>query len=390
MTNIDCEYAIIGGGVAGLSMGIGLKSLGKDFLIFEQAEVLLGIGAGFGLAANAMQAFDYLGLRQEVEKIGFYTRDFNILNNKGAVLMAPDTESLGAKYNQKNFTVHRADLHQFLLSKSDASQILLGKRLLRFEQKSDGISLFFSDETTFRCKYLLVADGVKSPARQQLLPKSSPRYAGYTCWRATIDNSDIQVTRGTETWGAKGRFGLTPLVDNRLYWYACINAPARSEKYKNFGVSDLLDHFKDYHQPIPQIIQRTANEDLIWNDIIDIKPIRQFAFGSVLLLGDAAHATTPNLGQGACQALEDVAVLTDELKKNIAPEQAFLHFQRRRIDRTHYITNTSWRIGKISQWSNPAMIAIRNTLMRIMPASWSESPLDKLLKQHFLTINAKP
>ncbi|MCL7988186.1 FAD-dependent monooxygenase [Sphingobacterium sp. lm-10] len=388
MKSIDCEFAIIGGGVAGLSMGIALSSIAKDFLIFEQAEVLRGIGAGFGLAANAMRAFDYLGLRQEAEQIGFYTETYNILDDRGRVLIAPDTERLGTQYNQKNLTVHRADLHRFLQSKIQDDQLLLGKRVQRYEQQKDSISLFFQDGSTYHCRYLIVADGVKSPIRQQLIPASKPRYAGYTCWRATIDNTGIGLQHGSETWGTKGRFGMTPLVHNRVYWYACINAKAQDDTFKNYTPDNLLRHFGDYHAPIPEIIRQTAQEDLIWNDIIDIKPLSQFAYGPILLIGDAAHATTPNMGQGACQALEDVAVLTDELKKSQSAELAFIHFERRRLARTRYITDTSWQIGKIAQWSNPILVPIRNAMMRAMPAKWSEASLNKLLKQDFLTINS--
>ncbi len=387
MKSLDCEFAIIGGGVAGLSIGISLQALGKDFLIFEQASELRGIGAGFGLAANAMHAFEYLGLRQEAEQIGFYTKTYNILDQKGQVLIAPDTARLGMQYQQHNFTVHRADLHQFLQSKLKADQLLLGKRIQRYEQQQDRIRLIFADNSSYSCRYLLVADGVKSPIRQQLLPMSTPRFAGYTCWRATIDNANIGLKDGSETWGAQGRFGMTPLVRDRVYWYACLNAKAQDETYKKYSPQDLLRHFGNYHSPIPTILAQTAPEDLLWNDIVDLKPLSHFAFGSILLMGDAAHATTPNMGQGACQALEDVAVLTDELKKNQTVPQAFVHFERRRLARTRYITTTSWRIGKIAQWSNPILVPIRNVLMRAMPASWSEASLNKLLKQDFLTIN---
>src|SRR5690606_22755446 len=99
---IETEFAIIGGGVAGLTTAIGLRQLGREFVVFEQAKELKGIGAGFGLAANAMQALDLLGLKQGVEKIGFYTSSFNILDQRGNILLAPDTKKLSQQYNQDN------------------------------------------------------------------------------------------------------------------------------------------------------------------------------------------------------------------------------------------------------------------------------------------------
>src|SRR5690606_31405101 len=150
------------------------------------------------------------------------------------------------------------------------------------------------DGTTYRCRYLIVADGVRSGARQQLLPQAIPRYSGYTCWRATISNGAIGLHHGSETWGAKGRFGMTPLIHDRIYWYACVNASQNSAVYKNYSVKDLLRNFSDYHNPIPEILSHTSDEDLLWNDIIDLKPLSRFAYNNILLIGDAAHATTPN------------------------------------------------------------------------------------------------
>lgn len=384
---MDTEFAIIGAGVAGLTAAIGLQSIGKEFIVFEQSALAKGIGAGFGLAANAMQAFDFLGLKDQVEKIGQHVSTYNILDHKGNILLAPDTKALSSKYNQSNFTVHRADLHQFLLSKIDNSKVKLNKRAIRFEQSQQSITLYFADGTQHKCKYLIIADGVKSPLRQQLVPSAIPRYSGYTCWRATIDNATIQLDKGSETWGKKGRFGMTPLVHNRIYWYACINSTENNSIFKHYNISDLTQHFKSYHPPIPQILAQTNDTDLIWNDIIDIKPLKQLAYGNILLIGDAGHATTPNMGQGACQALEDVAVLVDELKIKSEVSLAFKAFEKRRLARTKYITDTSKSIGEAAQWDNPILIFVRNTVMKNLPSHLMQRNLHKLLSVDFMEIN---
>lgn len=383
---MDTEFTIIGGGVAGLTAAIGLQSINREFVVFEQSSLLQGIGAGFGLAANAMQALDYLNLKNEVELIGQHVSNYNILDQKGNILLAPNTNALQDKYNQDNFTIHRADLHEFLLSKIEKEKVVLNKRAVRFEKNTDSITLYFEDGSTHHCRYLIIADGVKSPLRQQLIPSSKPRYSGYTCWRATIDNSKINLQHGSETWGKAGRFGMTPLVKNRIYWYACVNSKSNNPKFKNYTIDDLNLHFKDYHQPIPEILEETKNEDLIWNDIIDIKPLRNLAYGNILLIGDAGHATTPNMGQGACQALEDVAVLIDELQSKKTVEDSFIAFEKRRLKRTKYITDTSKFIGEVAQWDNPTMIAIRNLLIKSLPPQLAQYSLNKLLSVDFMDI----
>ena len=382
--HVDSEFVIIGGGVAGLTAAIGLSKLNREFIVFEQAPILKGIGAGFGLAANAMQAFDSLGLKEEIEKIGYYTSSYNILDQQGKILLAPETDELSKKYKQSNFTVHRADLHSFLLAKLQNTDVLLGKKAILFEKNIDYLRIIFQDGSSVTCKYLLIADGVKSTLRQQLIPESKPRYSGYTCWRATIDQANLSLKEGSETWGIKGRFGMTPLISNRIYWYACINSSFNNSIYRNYTVKDLTARFSTYHQPIPTILEHTKNEDLIWNDIIDIKPLKHLAYGNILLIGDAGHATTPNLGQGACQAIEDVVILIDELMHSNSVSDAFCNFEKRRLRRTKYITETSKRIGSISQWDNPLLVYFRNQIMKRLPTSLAQASIRQLLSVDFL------
>ena len=387
MQAADSTFIIVGGGIAGLCAAIGLAKLGIEAHVYESASELKGIGAGFGLAANAMQALEYLGLKDEIIPIGHYLASYNILDQKGNVLAEPDTKSISRKYQQDNFAIHRADLHQFLLSKIPNTQIHLGKRAVSFERVGEDIRVYFADGSHAYGQALLIADGVHSQLRQQLIPGSTPRYSGYTCWRATIDNSSIQLEKGTETWGTKGRFGMTPLVDNRIYWYACINTEAQNPVLKNWTTKELLNNFSDYHTPIPTILSETKDSELIANDIIDIAPLQQLAFDNIILLGDAGHATTPNLGQGACQAIEDIAVLMDELQTAASITLAFQRFEKRRLERVNYICNTSWRIGKIAQWENPFLIGMRNFCMKIMPNRMKQQRLNKLLSVDFMQIN---
>ncbi|MCW2262550.1 MULTISPECIES: FAD-dependent monooxygenase [Sphingobacterium] len=380
------RFTIIGGGVAGLTAAIGLNKIGIQATIYESAKALKGIGAGFGLAANAIQALEYLELKAGVIPLGHYLENYNILDKQGRILAAPETKTISDKYEQDNFAIHRADLHQFLLAQIEYENLHLGKRALKIEYREGEIDIFFEDGTIHQTDYLIIADGVNSRLRQQLIPGSAPRYAGYTCWRATIDNANINLSTGSETWGNKGRFGMTPLVGNKIYWYACINSPAHNKVFSRYTIKDLQQNFASYHDPITSVLAETNDQQLIWNDIIDIKPLKNLAFGNTLFIGDAGHATTPNMGQGACQAIEDVAVLIDELKKTTDVALAFQIFEKRRLKRTRYITETSWSIGKVAQWENPISIIIRDTLMRILPEEVKQYKLKKLLSVDFMKL----
>lgn len=181
-----------------------------------------------------------------------------------------------------------------------------------------------------------------------------------------------------ETWGSSGRFGFVPLTHNRIYWFACVNARKDSKIMQEFTVENLYHHFEGFHSPIPEIISATKNEELIWNDIADLQPLDRFAFGNMVLIGDAAHATSPNLGQGACMAIEDAVILSNEMQKNHDYQRAFKEFERRRLERTHWIITTSRRIGWVAQLENSFLIKVRNQMVRLLPLSWREQQIRKL------------
>jgi 2-polyprenyl-6-methoxyphenol hydroxylase-like FAD-dependent oxidoreductase len=363
---------ILGGGIAGLTTAIALKKKGIESIIFEASPEIKAVGAGLGLGINAMMAFDRLGLKEDISQLGKMLPSFTIFDQKGKTITRT------TDFGDGNFTIHRAALHEYLLSQLDPANIRLGKKVQGLTQDENGVTLTFEDGSEHACDYVIAADGIHSPVRAQLVPHYKPRYAGYTCWRAVIDNAQLQLNETSETWGAKGRFGLVPLANNKIYWFACVNAPQNSPEAKKYGVSDLQKIFKDYHSPIPEVLAQTHDHQLIWGDIIDHQPIDRYAYGRVVLIGDAAHATTPNMGQGACQAIEDAVVLAQCMAENAQPTLAFKTFEKRRLKRTKWVTNNSWMIGKVAQWTNPFLILKRNFLFRLLPASVNKATLKKL------------
>lgn len=384
MSNKDKRFAIIGAGIGGLTAGIMLEKLGFQVDVYEAGDSARGIGAGIGLASNAIKAFEYLGLDREVIAISNHLRDFEICDDKGKTILSADTERITRNYNTDNYAIHRADLHNFLVSKISSKSIHLNKRLKNFRQENDEVIIEFKDGTNSKTDYLIGADGVNSKVRQLLVPISDPRFAGYWCWRATIEHHFEGINKSTEVWGKNGRFGITPLKENRIYWYACINTNLK-DGVKDFGLENLKNRFKDYFPIIGEVLNLTQEKDLISTPIVDIAPISNYSFGNVLLLGDAAHATTPNMGQGACMALEDVAVLQDELNNNDV-KNSFINFEKRRLKRTHYITATSLRAGKVAQSENNFIIYLRNNLLRMMPDNITQSQLKRLLDEDFMMV----
>ncbi len=381
------KFLISGGGICGLMMAIILEKKGHEVAVYEAATEIKAIGAGLVLSTNAIKALKSIGIAEAVLEKANLLDCFDVVLANGEILMATDAKKLNKKYNSMgNATIHRADLHQTLLALLKGKvDFYTGKRGVNVLQDSNGVTLNFRDGTSVNGDYLIACDGINSPIRQQLLPKSLPRYAGYTCWRAIVQHDgQFKDKYATETWGKNGRFGVVPLTNNRTYWFACLNTPqVRDPKMKAFTVADLAACFKDYHAPISQLLALTVDENLLWNDIEDIRPLKKLAFDRILLAGDAGHATTPNMGQGACQAIEDVAVLANCLNEKDRITDSFKSFEKIRLPRTTKIVNTSWTLGKVAQWTNPILTTFRNFALKMIPQSVNEKQMDYLFNVEF-------
>lgn len=372
------KFAIIGGGIGGLTLGIAMQRKGMDVKVFESAPQFKPLGAGIALAANAMKGYTEIGIADEVIRAGRKIKRMYVKDDQGRIISFTDALLLTELYGTvNNFTIHRADLHEVLSKLLEPGTIEFAKTCVDFEQHETGVNVHFSDGDTTMADYLVACDGIHSPIRKKLLPESLSRYSGYTCWRAVVDElpEGFNADETSETWGRGRRFGVVPLSNDRVYWFATLNAKANDPAMRRFTTKDLLRCFRNFHFPIPQILERTKDEQLIWSDIIDVKPIKQFAFGRVLLMGDAAHATTPNMGQGACMAIEDAATLANGLTR-YTPQEAFKKFEEHRIARTTRIVDQSWTFGRIAQLENPLLISIRNGAFRMMP----QRVIDKELK----------
>lgn len=384
--NSKNRLIIAGAGIGGLTLAIALQRKGIDVKIVEQTSAIKPLGAGLVLAANAVKAFAEIGIEKEVLRAGKALKKLVIKDRRGRVLTSTDSEQISRRYGSiDNFTIHRADLHNVLLKHLQPGSIQLGKQCVDFKQTSEGISLSFQDGTNISTDYVIACDGIHSIFRRKLLPQSEVRYAGYTCWRAVIDNPPPGINMGetSETWGQGSRFGVVPLVNGKVYWFACLNTDVNNAVMRNYTVEDLLPHFGHFHEPVPSLIKNTRNDQLIWGDIIDLKPLTQFAFDKIVLLGDAAHATTPNLGQGACMAIEDAVVLSNLLSKDCSIHDAFRKFERMRLARTEKIVKGSWQLGRIAQLENPILAQLRNAAIRATPSSVAEKQMKFLYEVSF-------
>ena len=295
---MDYDFIISGGGIAGLTTAIALQKEGYRVKVFERFKELKEIGAGLGLGANAWKGLAYLGITEDLEMKCNIIENTKFLDQKGHVISKMGMEGLNKKYGVASFTVHRADLLNILFSKLQPDTVEFGKRVVDYEQHENKVTVYLDDGNVITGDALIAADGIHSSVRKKCLPGIQPRYSGYTCWRAAVNvHNETSVPKYfSETWGAKGRFGIVPLKDHQIYWFACVNAPYQSKTMSGFTIKDLYRLFQDYHSPIPELIQKTQDEELIWNDIIDLNPIDRYAFGKVLLNRRCSTCNYPKYG----------------------------------------------------------------------------------------------
>ncbi len=379
---VDLRVAIVGGGIGGLTTAVALAQAGISADVYEQAPELGEVGAGMGLWPNAMRAFGTLGLAESVLSLAGGPIGLGLRHPDGRWHMRQSTEEVQARWGGAFTCVHRAELHALLVGSLDHATIHLGARCTGFEQHGGGVRVHLDGAGDVQADVLIGADGVHSVVRSRLSGPARLRYRGYTNWRgATRPGSVPLVSEGMDTWGRGGHFGLQPTSGERILWYAGLNA-SEGETDSEHTRDRLFAAFGDWHDPIAAVIDATPDAALIRNDIYDAWPSRTWSHGAVALVGDAIHPMTPDLGQGACQAIVDATSIADCLAEARDVPHALAAYQRRRQRTAAIATLFSRYWGGAAQWDGRFTCALRDTMMRTMPLSLQLRQLDLIVERH--------
>ncbi len=360
---------IAGAGIGGLAAAIGLRRAGWQPVILERSSTPVGIGAGVSLWSNALDALDALGVGEAARKAGTL--------QGGGGLRVPDGRWLlrgsGSTMNRSGVAlllVHRAELHRELLAALPAGIVVTGASVTDVEQSGDEVVVGYDAPTgrdEVRCNLLVGADGIHSTVRQKVWPEApAPVYAGFTAWRGVTEEPVEVEGESAETWGAGAEFGVVPLADRRVYWFGTANLPEAT----TFGDerAEVLRRFAQWHHPVATVVRATAPSAVLHHDIYHLpRPLPQFSRGAVVLLGDAAHAMTPNLGQGACLALEDAVVLAAQLAADTDVARAVARYDQQRRPRAEDLATKSFQVSRMIQLENRAAVALRNLMVRAIP-----------------------
>ncbi len=334
------EIAIIGAGMGGLTTGIALKKFGHQVTIYEQAEQILPMGAAISLWSNGVKCLNYLGLTDQVAKLGGQMDRLAYMDGlTGDVMTQFSLHPLIEEVGQRPYPVSRSDLQNMLMDEFGRENIHLGKRMLSFTEANDVVTVQFADGSQIQTELLVGADGTHSITRAYVLGEQvERRYAGYVNWNGLVDISEdyAPADQWTTYVGEGKRVSLMPVADHRFYFFFDVPLPVGLENNRSQYKSLLKEYFAGWCPQVQTLIDNINEQKINRVEIHDIEPFAQFYKGRVVIVGDAAHSTTPDIGQGGCQAMEDAIYLSRALQINtLGLEDSLKRYQNKRNERAN-------------------------------------------------------
>ena len=358
---------VIGAGIGGLAATVGLCAVGWDVTTCERSASLEPVGAALGLAPNGLRALDAIGAGASLRALAV-PQELGLRRCDGRWLVRSTTDRMIVdRFGDPIILLPRAAVIDALAARVPDGALALGTEVTSVEPGGKAAARVVTTAGELEADLVVAADGIGSATRRVLFPgHPGLRYAGFTTWRLLVGPVTEPIPMA-ESWGRGTVFGVMPLSDGRVYCYAA--APAEPGAGSGDQLAELTRLFGSWHEPIPQLLALARPPDVLRNDVAELAaPLPSFHRGRVALLGDAAHPMTPNLGQGACQALED-AVVISRLATGADPAAVaglLVAYTEARLPRTADVVRWSRRAGTMATWTSPAAVALRNTVVRVV------------------------
>ncbi|MFI0820991.1 FAD-dependent monooxygenase [Streptomyces sp. NPDC021098] len=353
---------VIGAGVGGLTVAAALHRRGWSVTVLERAATLDPVGAGIALAPNAQRALDAIGLGDDIRALAAWQGGGGLRTPGGRWLARIDSAAAAKRFGGPVVLLHRATLVDLLTSRLPGGCVRTGAPAALTDPGDVHRPARVATADGEREADLVVgADGVHSAVRRAVFPgHPGPRYAGFTTWRIVVPDPGRPFAPH-ETWGRGRLWGSQPLRDGRVYAYAAAFTPPGGHAPDD-EKAELLRLFGDWHRPVPDLLAATEPGAVLRHDVLAMaEPLPAYHRGRTALLGDAAHAMAPTLGQGGNQAIEDAVVLAHQLAPHTADlTPALTAYSRDRLPRTRGVVRRSARAARAISLTSAPAVALRD------------------------------
>lgn len=343
------QFNIIGGGIAGISTALAFQNFGIKYKLYEKKSNITYENVGFGISANIFHILEKWNIFEETKKIGAEIQKFHFVDKNLKYINSFEIE-------KPALSVKRNEFHRIILDKLNKENIILNSE--------KDISDFQSSE------FIISADGINSIARQKLYPNLKLRDSKQILWRGiTKINLDEKFKNSYHDFvGNNLRFAIIDTGNNFYSWYAIKQRNSSNENH--FDKEELTNLFAKYHPIVKQIINKSEN--IYFSELKDISPKSRrnldWFKNNTLLIGDSIHATTPNMANGGCLAMEDAYLLSHLLKNKLDNiDNLFRKFQFQRTKKVNAVVNQSWYFGQLLHQKNKIFDRLINIGFAITP-----------------------
>jgi 2-polyprenyl-6-methoxyphenol hydroxylase-like FAD-dependent oxidoreductase len=371
---VPYRILIVGGGIGGLALGRALRQHGLDPEIIERAGSWPTTGSGLYIPGNGVRALKRLGLADEVLAGAVCLSHQRVLDHTGRQLANIELATLWNAVGPC-VGITRREFHRILLEGEAGVPIRLGTTVTTLSQEGNTVGVVFNDGSSSTYDIVVGADGIHSSIRQLAFGAIRPRHLGQVSWRFVVDYSG-PIKTWTAMLGPRGAFLLVPVGRDRLYCYADVLARA-TEDPTHRDLDRFRALFSDFVEPVPSILSRLEAFDLIHFSPIEEVVIDRWVEGRVVLVGDAAHATSPNMAEGASMALEDALVLAHMLSTHESPGTALSAFSARRRPRLRWVRQRTHRRDRI----RALPVRLRNLALRFLGTTFYRRDYRPLFEQ---------